>query len=267
MNPFQTVPYRIAGRQTETHDTVTLFLEPVGPPIASVLPGQFTMLYSFGVGEVPLSVSGIGRDGVLAQTVRDVGAVSRALCTARPGDTVGVRGPYGTAWDVGSSGEQVFVAGGIGLAPLRPAIRQALRADPERVTVLIGARAPEELIYAEDLDSWRALGAHVELIVDSAGASWAGQVGLVTKLVDRAEFDAPHARAFVCGPEIMMRFTAEALIRRGVPAEQVLISLERNMKCGVGLCGHCQLGPLLICRDGPVVPYGAYGSLLKVREL
>ena len=263
--------YRVTGRLMETHDTVTLDLRPVDRPIPLHQPGQFTMLYAPGVGEVPVSISGTGPDQVLVQTVRAVGAVTRALCGYAPGRMIGVRGPYGTDWDVAraAGGDLLIVAGGIGLAPLRGALQAALaqRDRYRRVVVLIGARSPTELIFVRDLGEWHRRGADVELTVDRATEGWAGHVGVVTQLLRRATVDPARTTALVCGPEIMMRLTARELVALGVPAAQVRISLERNMRCGVAECGHCQLGPLLLCRDGPVVGYAVAAPLLAVREL
>jgi NAD(P)H-flavin reductase len=267
-------PYRVADRQEETYDTVTLTLEPAAEAIPAFRPGQFTMLYAFGVGEVPISISGNGGGNggpVLVQTLRAVGAVTRALCDARPGTTVGVRGPYGTDWDVPSAAgrDLVIMAGGIGLAPLRPVVLAALAAPNRfhRLVLLVGARTPRDLLFPDQLIAWRTQGVDVELTVDQAAPDWTGHVGLVTTLVDRVDFDPARCVAFVCGPEVMMRFAARSLQRRGVSADRIRISLERDMKCGIGLCGHCQLGPLLVCRDGPVRTYGDVADLLTVKEL
>ena len=229
------------------------------------------MLYVPGVGEVPVSISGTGPGQVLVQTVRAVGAVTRALCACRPGRMIGVRGPYGTDWDVASAagGDLLIVAGGIGLAPLRGALLAALaqRDAYRRIVVLIGARSPEELIFVRELEEWRRRGADVELTVDRATTGWAGNVGVVTQLLPRAPVDPSRTTALICGPEIMMRLTARDLLALGVRAGRVRVSLERNMRCGVAECGHCQLGPLLLCRDGPVVGYAAAAPLLAIKEL
>ena len=269
--PVLPARYQVMGRLAETRDTVTLDLRPVDRPIAPHQPGQFTMLYAPGIGEVPVSISGTGPGEALVQTVRSVGAVTRALCACAPGRMIGVRGPYGTGWDVASAagGDLLVVAGGIGLAPLRGALLAALgqRDRYRRIAVLIGARSPEELIFVRDLGEWRRRGADVELTVDRATVGWAGHVGVVTQLLRRASVDPGRTTALVCGPEIMMRLTARELLGLGVPAARVRVSLERNMRCGVAECGHCQLGPLLLCRDGPVVSYPAAAPLLAVREL
>jgi len=269
--PVLPARYRVAGRQEETHDTVTLDLRPVDQPIPAYQPGQFTMLYAPGIGEVPVSISGTGPDAGLVQTVRAVGAVTRALCAAGPGRLLGVRGPYGTGWDVASAadGDLLIVAGGIGLAPLRGALLSALghRDRYRRIVVLIGARSPTELVFARELDQWRCSGAEAEVTVDQPSAGWTGHVGVVTQLLPRAGVDPARTTALVCGPEVMMRLTARQLLPLGVPARRIRVSLERNMRCGVAECGHCQLGPLLLCRDGPVVSYEVAAPLLAIREL
>ena len=268
---FVPVPFRVADRRPDTADTWTLALEPVGGGFA-VAPGQFVMVYAFGVGEVPISVSGPperpGEPVVL--TVRDVGAVTHAICTSEPGAVLGLRGPLGNSWPVETAegGDVVVVAGGIGLAPLRPAVRHVLarRADYGAVSVLYGARTPGDLLYVNEIDAWGSV-VNVELTVDAAGPEWAGTVGVVPQLVLRAPFRADSTAAFVCGPEVMIHFTVEALRERGVPDERIFLSLERDMRCGVGLCGHCQLGPTLICRDGPVYSQAQVEGLMEVREL
>jgi NAD(P)H-flavin reductase len=264
--------YVVAGRQAETRDTVTLMLRPAGNPIPTPRPGQFTMLYAFGVGEVPVSVSGSGRGGqVLVQTIRAVGAVTRALCAAAHGETIGVRGPFGTDWQlsVADGRDALIVAGGIGLAPLRPVVLTALdqRARYDRVVLLVGARSPDDMIFTRELETWRRRGADVRVTVDHGQAGWNGHVGLVTGLIENAVVDPANTAAFVCGPEIMMRLSADMLVRCGIPATDIRVSLERNMRCGAALCGHCQLGPLLLCRDGPVVNYADAAPLVAIKEL
>lgn len=265
------VPHRVSRRLRETKDTWTLELEPLDGDPLGVLPGQFTMLYAFGVGEVPISVCG-DTEGPLVHTVRAVGAVTEAICASKPGAVLGVRGPFGNAWPVeGAAGSDVvIVAGGIGLAPLRPALTHVLQRRDEygAVALLYGSRTPADILYARELERWRSrFDLHVGVTVDSATGDWRGRVGVVPALVAGARFDPGSTFALVCGPEIMMRFAARALLDRGVPAERIYISMERNMQCGVGHCGHCQLGPTLICRDGPVYRYDELARLMEVREL
>jgi NAD(P)H-flavin reductase len=268
------LPYRVASRRVETHDSVTLVLEPVREALPRGLPGQFTMLYQHGIGEVAISVSGdpASPGPELVHTVRDVGAVSRALHDARTGDVIGARGPFGTSWslDTAAGHDLVIVAGGVGLAPLRPVVLGALAQLESygRVTLVAGARSPAELLFREELAWWAEVpGLDVEVTVDRAEPGWEGPVGFVTEPLARLELDPARTIAFVCGPEPMMRFSASTLLHKGMPARDIKISLERDMKCGVGLCGHCQLGPLLVCRDGPVVDYERAGPLLAVKEL
>ena len=263
--------YRVTERQDETHDTVTLALQPVDQPIPAHQPGQFTMMYAPGIGEVPISISGTGPGAGLVQTVRAVGAVTRALCAAGQGQVIGLRGPYGTDWEVdrAAGGDLLIVAGGIGLAPLREALLAALGngARYRRIVVLIGARSPAELVFGQELGGWRRGGAEVEVTVDQAMEGWAGHVGVVTQLIGYADIDPARTTALICGPEVMMRLTARKLHALGVPAQQIRVSLERNMRCGVAECGHCQLGPLLLCRDGPVIGYDVAAPLLAITEL
>ncbi|WP_238378069.1 FAD/NAD(P)-binding protein [Acidothermus cellulolyticus] len=263
-------PFRVAERRPETADTVTLRLQPLDASGMTIEPGQFLMVYLLGIGEVPISVSGIDDDGTLSITVRAVGAVSRAICASTPGSVLGLRGPCGTAWPiVEARGRHVLVvAGGIGLAPLRPLIRAVLDAGGAHtgLTVLYGARTPADLLYRDELTRW-AEAARVAVTVDRADSSWRGQVGVVPKLIATADVDPAATRVYMCGPEIMMRLSAEALIARGLSSDAIYVSMERHMECGVGWCGHCQLGPTLVCRDGPVYPYSRLAPLMEVREL
>jgi NAD(P)H-flavin reductase len=261
----------VRERVQETSDTWTLTLAALDGEGPAIGPGQFMMVYVFGIGEVPISVSGApDRAGPVTLTVRAVGAVTQAICATEPGGVLGLRGPFGTTWPIASSGgaDVVVVAGGIGLAPLRPVVLHALgrRSEFGEVVVLYGARTPQELLYPFELEVWRDA-ATVAVTVDAAEAGWPGKVGVVPKLVPEAAFAAARAVAFVCGPEIMMRFTIEALLARGVTPDRIHVSLERNMRCGLGHCGHCQLGPTLICRDGPVYSYETAAPWLEVREL
>jgi NAD(P)H-flavin reductase len=273
-DPMLPLSYRVAAIWQETHDSVSLRMEPAGAELPAFSPGQFTMLYKPGVGEVAISVSGdpVVRDGSLTQTIRDVGAVTRALCRTEAGGIVGVRGPFGTSWDLDASAgnDLVIVAGGIGLAPLRPVVLGALarRAEFGRVVLIAGARDPGEFLYRQQLDGWAAdARLEVHLTIDSPAEGWSGQVGFVTEPLARLSLDSGRTSAFLCGPEPMLRFAAESLLDKQVSPANVQVSLERNMQCGVGLCGHCQLGPLLVCRDGPVVDYGRARDLLATREL
>ena len=270
--PMVPRPARITKVVHETADTFTLHLEPPKGRF-EFAPGQFNMLYVFGVGEVPISISGDpDAPEVLVHTIRAVGAVTRALAALGPGDVVGVRGPYGNRWPVGEAVRRdlVVVAGGIGLAPLRPVIYQALthRGDFDRVYVLYGTRTPADILFEAELGAWRArFDFEVELTVDRGIGGWSGRTGVVTTLIERADFAPESAVAMVCGPEVMMRFAARELAQSGVEEDRIFVSLERKMKCGIGQCGNCQLGPELLCRDGPIYTYARARGLLAVREL
>ena len=264
-------PFRVVRRRRDTADTWTLALDPVeGPPLEFV-PGQFTMLYAFGIGEVPISICG-ERGGRLVHTVRAVGAVTEAICGSKPGSVLGVRGPFGRGWPVEEALGQdvVVVAGGIGLPPLRPVLYECLRRRREYgdIFLLYGSRTPADLVYRHEVERWRGrFDIEVDVTVDRGEDGWRGNVGVVPKLIASARFDPAAAVAMVCGPEVMMHFAAGALLERGVPPEQIYVSMERDMKCGLGWCGHCQLGPTLICRDGPVYGWTQIEPLLEVREL
>ncbi|MGW3247980.1 FAD/NAD(P)-binding protein [Streptomyces sp. NPDC001070] len=262
------LPYRVVNRHRDTPDTVTVELEPVTQALPPFAPGQFAMVYAFAAGEIPVSVSRM-TERRLALTIRAVGAVSAALCRVTVGAMVGVRGPFGTGWDMAAAREHdlLVVAGGIGLAPLRPLVH-AVMTRPQaygRLNVLAGARTPGDLLYQDEFSAWRRPFAAVT--VDRPAEDWHGRVGVVTALLSEASFAPEATSAFICGPEVMIRAAARRLSDLGVRADRVQISLERNMRCATGHCGHCQLGPLLLCRDGPVVRYDLARPLLAVREL
>jgi len=264
---------RVRQRQRNLSDTWTLVLEMEDGEPLDFLPGQFNMLTVFGVGEVPISISGDpDKRGGLVHTIRDVGPVSGALARLTPGEAVGVRGPFGTAWPVKEArgSDVVILAGGLGLAPLRPAIYSILanRRHYGKVALLYGARSPAEMLFRSELEQWRRLlDIEIQVTVDTASSDWFGSVGVVTTLVPRATFDPEHTVAIVCGPEIMMRFGVAALRARGIGDQSIYLSMERNMKCAVGLCGHCQLGSVFVCRDGPVFRLDKLAPLMAVKEL
>lgn len=251
----------IKGASKETPDTFTLTFElGDGRTPADFAPGQFNMLYVLGVGEVPISVASFRREKLLMHTIRSVGRVTTLLARLGPGDSIGIRGPFGKGWPLAEAeGKQLLViAGGLGLPPLRPVIEEA-RTNPGRfagVKVLYGARTPADLIYTREFPIWQsAQGCDFLLSVDRGSGDWKGNVGVVTTLFPKAGIDPKRAVAFICGPELMLKFCILELVKMGVPADRIFISLERNMSCGSGTCGHCQLGPLFICRDGPVFNY------------
>lgn len=264
-------PFRVVTKEKETTDTFTLEFAAIdGRPIR-YRPGQFMMLYALGVGEVPLSVAGGTRDGSkITHTVRAVGAVTEAVCKLSAGDQVGVRGPFGAGWplDLARGNDVVVAAGGIGLAPLRPVVLHLLehREDYRAISLIYGARSPDELLYPDELREWRSrFDFEVEVTVDRGREGWYGDIGLVTNLLSRITFD-DDAVAMVCGPEIMMKVVARELERNGVSSDNVYLSMERNMKCAIGFCGHCQYGPDFICRDGPVFTFESLRDRMRASE-
>jgi len=272
--PMLPNPFLVKKIKRETYDTFTLELKPInGTDTFSFDAGQFNMLYTFGVGEVPISISSDpSQPETLAHTVRVVGTVTQAICGLKLGDMLGVRGPFGSHWPVEEvrGKDIVIVAGGIGLAPLRSVLYHLLaqRNNYGKIILLYGTRTPEDLLYEHQLMRWRGrFDLDVGVTVDSAPGDWRGNVGVVTTLIPRAEFDPLSTVAMLCGPEIMMRFTVMELQKRGVKRRNIFLSMERNMKCAVGFCGHCQFGNTFICKDGPVFRYDQIRPFFRIREL
>lgn len=273
-DPLQPRPYRVQRVRREIRDTFTLELEPAdGSDIPPFATGQFNMLYLFGIGEIPISISGDPtRPHPLIHTTRAVGTVSRAMQQLRPGDMLGVRGPFGSHWPLEQAcgKDMIIAAGGIGLAPLRSTVYQILanRQQYGRVIVLYGARTPSDILYRRELERWRGrLDLDVWLTVDHATDRWRGSVGVITRLLSHLPIEAKNAVAFVCGPEAMMRFTAMELVAGGADETHIFLSMERNMKCAVGFCGHCQYQASFVCRDGPVLQYSHVRHLLGQKEI
>lgn len=279
MTPVTTDPmlpeaYVVQRVERETSDTFTLTLSPEeSTNHVAFKPGQFSMLWVFGVGELPISISGNPeRRGQLVYTVRSVGKATNALVSQKHGDGIGVRGPFGVGWplELARGRDVIVVAGGIGLAPLRPVIYEVLQNRDQygRLVLLYGARSPRDVLYRKELASWaRQRETQVLTTVDYGGLSWRGHVGVVTTLFRYARLHPSRSIAMICGPEIMMRFVTRELETQGLKREDIYLSIERNMKCGIGLCGHCQYGPLFICKDGPVFPYQRVQPLLDKYEL
>jgi NAD(P)H-flavin reductase len=273
-DPMTPLPYCVHDVAKETPDTFTLTLQPQnGTGGSSFQPGQFSMLWVFGAGELPISISGDpGKQNHLVYTVRSVGKATNALVSQKAGAGIGVRGPFGTGWpvDAACGKDVILVAGGIGLAPLRPVVYHVL-ANPKdygRLVILYGARSPRDLLYRKELAAWaKQRDTQVLITVDYGGLNWRNHVGVVTTLFKFARLRPSRSLAMLCGPEIMMRFVVRDLEAQGLSRDDICLSMERNMKCAVGFCGHCQYGPYFICKDGPVFRYEQIRPLLEKYEL
>ncbi len=272
-DPWQVQPATIRAIVQELDDIATYRLETPSGSSYAFQPGQFNMLYLPGVGESAISMSGDphAQDSWI-HTVRVAGNVTRTLAALRVGNTLGLRGPFGAGWPVDQwhGKDVILVAGGVGLAPLRPVIYDILhrRGAYGRVWLILGARTPGGLLYPSEHAAWIRGGIDVQQTVDRAIGEWQGNVGVVTLLLDRLRLPAPdQAVVATCGPEVMMRFTAMSAARRGIPPERVWVSLERNMQCAAGLCGHCQLAEEFVCKDGPVFRYDRVAGLMTVEGL
>jgi NAD(P)H-flavin reductase len=273
-DPMLPVPFRIEKLRHETVDTFTIELAPSQPNGGfSFLPGQFNMIYVFGVGEVPISISSDPRNAQTFQhTTRVVGSVTRSMGLLKRGDTLGVRGPFGTHWPVEAAEgrDVVIVTGGIGLAPLRPALYHLMahREKFHKIVLLYGARTPEDILYRRELERWRSkFDLEIQVTVDRGTRDWRGNVGVVTTMIGRAPFDPTNTVALACGPEVMMRFAVMEFQRRGLSSERIYLSMERNMKCAIGFCGHCQYGPTFICKDGPVFRFDRIEPIFGKAEI
>ena len=275
-NPWVCHTVRIRDIAPEVTDVATYHLSFDDAAVAAAYrfqPGQFNMLYLPGVGEVPISLSADPSSTTTwAHTVRAVGNVTQQLARLRVGDTLGLRGPFGSSWPLHSAAghDVILVTGGLGLAPLRPAIYELLRqADRFRsLTLLYGARTPDTLLFEREFTDWSQRGMQVQVTVDRASSAWSGHVGVVTLLLDRLPLSDPRSTSvFVCGPEVMMRFVGKSALARGIPEDQLWLSMERNMQCAIGLCGHCQFGPAFICKDGPVFRHDRLAPFLNVEGL
>lgn len=275
-NPWLAHSVEIAGITPEISGVATYHLRFSSAELHAryrFRPGQFNMLYLPGIGEIAISISGgADRSGTWDHTIRVAGNVTRSLAALGVGGALGLRGPYGSCWPLDDclGSDLVIVAGGIGLAPLRPVLDTVLQSPNQfgRCTLLYGARTPDTLLYPRQYDDWSRLGIHLQTTVDRSQAGWPGNVGVVPLLVDRLRPLAPgNTTLLLCGPEVMMRYTVRSALGRGLPKDRIWVSLERNMQCAVGLCGHCQLGPAFVCKDGPIFRYDRIERYLDVEGL
>jgi NAD(P)H-flavin reductase len=264
-------PYQICNKKVETHDSFTLTLKHLCTAPTPFLAGQYNMLYVFGYGEVAISLSGSPcQKGELVHTIKAVGAVTEALQRLQEQDTVGIRGPFGNGWPLDRKTKDVLlIAGGIGIAPLRSALYKLIehRDQYRSITLLYGARSPDDLLYQNEILLWEKDGITVRTCVDRADADFKGDVGVVTTLIGKNLPDPQNTLVLTCGPEIMLKFAIHELMRYGAAEENIFLSLERNMQCSTGFCGHCQLGPYFLCKDGPIFSYDTVKDLLQIKEL
>lgn len=273
-NSWLPLTYRVVDKNAENKDLVTFTYEPTTEAsIEPIQPGQFNMLYAFGVGEIPISVSSVLADQKeIIHTIQDVGAVSHALCSMNIGDEIGVRGPFGSVWPVETAKYKdiIIMSGGVGFAPLKPVIELIAndRDNYGEVNFLYGTRNPVSIIFHQDVISLQSDPSINFLItVDHSFSNWRGNVGVVTSLIEKSTFDPEHTIGFVCGPEIMMRYGAYALSDAGLNDQNIFLSMERNMKCALGQCGRCQYGPFFVCKEGPVFQFSTIKDSMRIREL
>lgn len=259
--------------ETEDVFTIELVYDSDEKREFSYKPGQFNMLYAFGVGESAISISSdSSKKNSLLHTIHKVGYVTNVLSKLKKGDIIGLRGPFGSSWPLEEAkGKDIcIIVGGIGLAPLRPSIYHILKHRKQygKFVLLYGARTPRDILYPVELESWRKkYDIQIEVTVDRADSTWRGHVGVVTTLLNYVELNPEKTMAMVCGPEIMMKYAVDELIKHGVTEKEIYVSLERNMKCALGFCGHCQYGPSFVCKDGPVFSFSKVTDIFEIKEL
>jgi NAD(P)H-flavin reductase len=234
--------------------------------------GQFNMVSVPGLGEAAISISSDMEElGRIGHTIRSVGNVSSAINRMNVGDVLGIRGPFGSWWSLDQCiGKDIVVAaGGIGLPPIRPVLYYIInhRQDFGKVIVLYGARTSNDLQFTREYKTWQDADIELQVTVDRGDDAWQGRVGVVPILFYNTRLDPRNTVIMTCGPEIMIRFVIFEALARRVPAERILVSLERNMKCGLGSCGHCQIGPFFVCKDGPVFSFDKLQPYVNVEEL
>lgn len=235
-------------------------------------PGQFNMVYVPGFGEAAISISsGIEALPLIDHTVRAAGDVTGAITRLQVNDQLGLRGPFGKGWPMAKllGRDVLVVAGGVGLAPLRPAVEHMLqnRREYGSLKLIYGAKTPQDLLYRREIAAWGDAGLEIEQTVDRGTSDWKGAIGVVTELMRPSHGTTGKTSVLTCGPEIMMRFVAREAILLGVDPSEIYVSMERNMKCAMGMCGVCQFGPEFICKDGPVFPFSKVASYMKLVDL
>jgi len=274
VNPWLPKVVTIGGIQPEVPGIATYQLNFANGHAAapfSFRPGQFNMVYLPGIGEVPISISSDPTGaGPILHTIREAGSVTSALARKQVGETLGLRGPFGSSWPTDKCKAQdiVIACGGVGLAPLRPAIYEIVhnRKDYGRVFLLYGARTPGDLLFTREYDTWRNADIEIFITVDIGDARWRGNIGVVPTLFYRLRLEAKRTHVMTCGPEIMISFVVFEALARRIPRDHIHVSMERNMNCAIGQCGHCQFGPKFVCKDGPVFTYKELAPLMHTTE-
>lgn len=246
--------------------------DPSARPRFDFQQGQFNMVSVPGVGEVAISISSDPHDLDLEHTIRIVGRTTRVIEALGVGDILGIRGPYGSAWPLLQARwkDVLVVTGGLGCAPVTGAIEYMFRrrANYGRIVVLHGVKKPSDMVHRERFEAWRReADTQVLLTTDQPDRTWKDRFGVVTELFSEVEIDPRRTIVFMCGPEVMIRYAVRILVERGVSMDRVFVSLERNMKCAIGLCGHCQFGPEFVCKDGPIFPFSRIARFFGVRGL
>lgn len=278
IDPWKTFAVTIRHIRMEAPcvSTIDLAFDDANSQPFQYCPGQFNMLYVPGVGEAAISIAGETSRGHLQHTIRSAGTVTGTIARAGVGMSLGLRGPFGRAWPIKlitaspSKPDLIVVAGGIGLAPLRSLLEYIVRHRDQfgEVSLLLGTRTPSDRLYVDQYGRWESNGIGLEMTVDRATSDWKGHFGVVTLLLERTRIRCPEATMIMtCGPEVMMRYVAKSATGRGIPEKNIWLTLERNMNCAIGLCGHCQLGPEFVCKDGPIFRYDAISRWLNVQEL
>lgn len=272
INPYLPQEAEIVERIEEARDIFTLrlrFTDPAVHSAYSFAPGQFNMLWLPGVGEIPISIVSDPEDEhMYNHTIRGVGRVSNGLRTLRQGDRLGVRGPYGRGWPMQEAvGRDVVIAtGGLGCAPAVSVINYVVRRREQfgRLIIMQGIKHSNDLIWRSSYEQWAELpDTQVLLAAGESGPQWPWAQGNIMVLIDRADFDPENCTAMLCGPQGMMVAVTDHLMARGVSDDDIWLSMERNMQCAIGHCGHCQIGAKFVCKDGPVFNYAEIADLLS----
>lgn len=264
-------PFQIKSIVHESSDVYSLALTPVKGEIPAFIPGQFNMLYLYGFGEIALSDSSHPFEKQQTyHTIHAVGSITKAMQHLKEGDQIGMRGPFGSHWPVEKKDCNVLVvAGGIGLTAMRSVLFYlgANREQYKKITVLYGTRTPDSIIYRNEMKQWQEQDIEMQVSVDEPDANWNGHVGVVTSLIPKHLPSPKNTLVLVCGPEIMIKASLSELKNMGIDPKDVYVSMERNMQCAVGFCGHCQYGPYFLCKDGPIFSYEQVQNFLDIEEL